>query len=368
MDKKTRNPKELRRSNKAQILWHLYNKGPLSRLELASLCHLTTPSITQLMQDLLVQGEVIEIGSVQRNATGRREVLVDLNPGVNIALGINIEKEITYFCVANVKEVFKIYEAKTQDFDFYGSLDKFDAKINEIIGEYPDVNQICIGVTGKVEDGAILNGYEEVPSFNLKKHIEDTFNIRCLVINNLKAQALSLYKQGNENFVYVTHSPSIGSAMVIKGEVINQNDKATGDVGHLIIDVDGSRCSCGKNGCLNTIVSDYAIEQAYLKKTGKALSVDEIYKLYETDEAATEILDFVITKTAIVIADVNEFLNPERIFLVGGIFCNDRIYEKGWEILNKCNFDIEVERIVNAETLKATAEAKYIICKSILEV
>ena len=369
MVKKKKDIREVRRSNKSQILWHLYNHGPLSRLELAKLCHLTTPSITQLMHDLLLQDEVVEIGSIQRNATGRKEILVDLNPNKNIALGVNIETDYTYFSVANVKEVFKIEKLVTADLKLNENLDALDEKIAELISEFPSINQICVASVGKVEDGVIVISYGEMPvNLDMQAHLTEKFGLKILVMSSVKAQALSLYRAGNENYLYVSHSPELSSAMIIKGEVIRGNDKVTGDLGHIIINMNGRQCKCGKPGCLNTYVSDEAIEERYFEKTGNKLTVNEIYALYKKDEAATELLNTVIKYLAVIIADVNELLNPEKVYVAGGIFSCDDVYEHGWEVLRECNFGITAERITDTENLKATAPAKYMICKSILEV
>lgn len=367
--KKIKDIRNMRRSNKAQILWHLFNKGPLSRLELASLCHLTTPSITQLMQDLLLQGEVVEIGTIQRNATGRREVLVDLNVNKNIALGINIEENFTYFTVANIREVFKTYKVPTKELRTDETIDEADKKIEEILKEFPSVNQICIGIPGKIEDGIIVNGYGAMPTgFNLQKHIEDKFGIRSLIVNNVKAQAMSLYSAKAENYMYVTHSPDIGSAMIIKGEIVKGNDKVTGELGHLIWDINGKPCKCGKRGCINTLICDDMLVENYNKRSGKEITtIDELYSLYGNDEDATKMLDHVNTELAVTIANINELLNPEKIFVTGGIFSQDALFSKGLQVLADCNFNIDVERITDTEKLKATAEAKYMTIKSILD-
>ena len=366
---KQKDIRQFRRSNKAQILWYLYNRGPLSRLELAKLCKLTTPSITQLINDLLVQNEVKEIGSIQRNSTGRREVLLDLNPQKNIALGINVEADVTYFCVANVKEVFNVEKEDTSTFRFDDTMDVFDGKIAELLEKYPSINKICIGLSGKVIDGFIENAYAKMlKDFDMKNYIEQKFGIETEVINSTKAQALAMYRETNENYLFVTHSPEISSAMVLKGELLKGKNNVTGELGHTVIEVDGKPCKCGKRGCLNTYVSDEAIEQEYFERTGNKKTIDEIYNLYGIEEEATAILKKVIRTIAVLLANVYEILNPNRIFVSGGIFAEDKVYSYGWEILNKCGFTLEVERITDTEGLKSTAEARYIILKSILNV
>lgn len=369
MVKKKKDIREVRRSNKAQILWHLYNRGPLSRLELAKLCHLTTPSITQLMHDLLLQEEVVEIGSIQRNATGRKEILVDLNPNKNIALGVNIETDYTYFSVANVKEVFKVEKVVTSELKLNESLDVLDEKIAALIKEFSSINQICIASVGKVENGVIIMGYGELPvNLDIEAHISEKFGLKTKVMSSVKAQALSLYREGNENYLFVTHSPELSSAMIIKGEVIKGNDKVTGDLGHIIINTEGRRCKCGKVGCLNTYVSDKSIEDRYQMLTGNKLNINEIYALYNKEEKATVMLNNIAKYLAVIIADVNEMLNPEKVYIAGGIFAHDEIFSYGCGILKDCNFGMSAERITDVENLKATAPAKYMICKSILEV
>lgn len=358
--------RQARRNNKAQILWYLYNNGPMSRIELAKLLKLTTPSITQLISDLMIQQEVVEVGTIQRNASGRREVLLDLNADKNIALGINIETDVTYFCVANVRKVLKVYEFKTSIFAFQNTMDIFAQKVGEILAEFPQVNEICVGLNAKVDNGIVSISYDDiVENFNMKAYLEELFKRKTEIINNVKAQALSLYRKNIENYLYVTHSPEVGSAVIVKGEIVEEKDCVRGGLGHIVVDLDGPLCKCGKYGCLNTLVSDEAIEKQYFNKTGINKTVNEIYALYGTCEIATEMLNEIIKTLAVVIANTTELFNPTRVFVAGGIFCVDSIYDKGKEILDKCGFALDVERIKNVKELKSTAEARYIIIKSI---
>ena len=73
-----KNPKTLRKSNKANVKFTLWTKGEMSRLQLAKELGLTTPSITQLINELEQNNEVSEGKSIVRGA-GRPEVLIKLN-------------------------------------------------------------------------------------------------------------------------------------------------------------------------------------------------------------------------------------------------------------------------------------------------
>lgn len=93
--------KNLKQSNKSAILRLLYEGGGMSRLELAKYTGLTSAAISVLAKALLEDGLIIETGSVQRNKSGRKEVILEINYDELRVANVTIESDKIYFSIYN---------------------------------------------------------------------------------------------------------------------------------------------------------------------------------------------------------------------------------------------------------------------------
>ena len=65
--------------------------------------------------------------------------------------------------------------------------------------------------------------------------------------------------RGVRDFLYLTVSTGIGGAIVANGELYGGADGVGGEIGHLMVDLDGPPCGCGANGHLEAISSGSGI-------------------------------------------------------------------------------------------------------------
>jgi glucokinase len=65
--------------------------------------------------------------------------------------------------------------------------------------------------------------------------------------------------RGVRDFLYLTVSTGIGGAIVANGELYGGADGVAGEIGHIMVDLDGPPCGCGANGHLEAISSGSGI-------------------------------------------------------------------------------------------------------------
>jgi glucokinase len=129
----------------------------------------------------------------------------------------------------------------------------------------------------------------------------------------------------------------IGGGVVINGKVVSGCSNTAGEIGHITIDLHGSKCSCGNHGCLETLAGGWGIahqaEQAVAADPaagakllamadGKAqeISAKMVAEAYRKGDALAKKL-VVQTGEALVagmVSLVNAF-NPCRLILGGGV-------------------------------------------------
>jgi glucokinase len=68
--------------------------------------------------------------------------------------------------------------------------------------------------------------------------------------------------RGATDFIYVTVSTGIGGGIVSGGRPLTGSDGAAGELGHLLVDLDGPPCGCGGRGHLEAVSSGTGIARA----------------------------------------------------------------------------------------------------------
>jgi glucokinase len=130
-----------------------------------------------------------------------------------------------------------------------------------------DLSSICVAAAGVVDvsRGVVsmspsLPGWNEVP---LKAEVEARFGIRTLVVNDASAAAVGEHRfgagKGARNLVFVTVSTGIGGGIIIEDEPYAGPSGSAGEIGHMVIDINGRPCNCGGVGCLETLASGAAL-------------------------------------------------------------------------------------------------------------
>lgn len=99
--------------------------------------------------------------------------------------------------------------------------------------------------------------------FELARWVKDNLKLDCCVDNDANAGALGEFRygagQGAELIVYVTISTGVGAGVVCHGRIVRGKDSLAGELGHIPVSDAGATCSCGGQGCLETICSGAAI-------------------------------------------------------------------------------------------------------------
>lgn len=67
--------------------------------------------------------------------------------------------------------------------------------------------------------------------------------------------------RGADPVAYITVSTGIGAGIVVGGHVVRGAHGAAGEVGHMVVDPGGPRCSCGRRGCVEAFASGGGLER-----------------------------------------------------------------------------------------------------------
>jgi glucokinase len=128
---------------------------------------------------------------------------------------------------------------------------------------------ICgVGCGGPMEPGGAtvspLN-IEAWRRFPLRDRIAELVGVPTAVDNDAKALALGEGWRGAavgcDNYLAMVVSTGVGGGIVLDGRLLDGRLGNAGHIGHVVVEPDGHRCSCGGFGCLEAEASGHAIAE-----------------------------------------------------------------------------------------------------------
>mgnify|MGYP005815172563 CR=1 FL=1 len=221
-----------------------------------------------------------------------------------------------------------------------GILDRIAASIQSVMGIRNDISGIGIDVPGVVNPtrGAVENavnlGWEGVAlREEVKKRIYTDTPI--YLERDTYAQTLGEYfygsAQGAENYVYLGIGSGLGAGAMINGRLLEGNNRAALEIGHLGLTGLTRACACGKVGCAETLLSGSGMVKTYLSPDWEAnlipeaqgllqLSPQDILVRAQKGEArAQKLVDEFGKYLGEVISDLLMILNPSLVVMGGGL-------------------------------------------------
>ena len=215
-------------------------------------------------------------------------------------------------------------------------IDMYDMSVDQFDG-------IGLGSPGTInhEKGTIkgafnLNWTNEVYPV---RDIEKGTGLPVVIENDANVAALGERWQGAGNnaddVVFVTLGTGVGGGIIANGKLIQGQNGAAGEIGHVTVDPNGFMCTCGKKGCLETIASatgivrvarDRASEYAgsselkAMLDDGQDISAKDVFDLAKKDDdLAMMVVDYVCDSLGFVLGNIANTLNPKFVVIGGGV-------------------------------------------------
>jgi predicted NBD/HSP70 family sugar kinase len=182
-----------------------------------------------------------------------------------------------------------------------------------------------------------------------KKDIEALLQMPVIIANDANCFALAethwgAVKQrfpGARMVFGIIMGTGVGGGIVIDGKVWDGHHGIGGEWGHNFLDASGGKCYCGRDGCVETVISGPALEKYYLGLTGNSFKLHEIYAaaLAGKDAAASKTMERLCYFFGKAVSVVTNILDPDIIVVGGGVGNIDLIYKDGVESLKQFIFN-----------------------------
>ena len=97
----------------------------------------------------------------------------------------------------------------------------------------------------------------------IQDYLSKEFVIEAFFDNDANAGALAEWLFGSgygcQDMVYLTLSTGIGGGIIANGKLVVGESLLAGEMGHVILDIDGPLCNCGNRGCYEAFCGGMAI-------------------------------------------------------------------------------------------------------------
>lgn len=207
-----------------------------------------------------------------------------------------------------------------------------------------DVEWIGIGTPGIADN---VNGtipysnnldFHDVP---VRKYIQEHINKPVYVANDANAAAYGEFvagaAKGAKDAVCITLGTGVGAGIIVDGKILTGSNLAGAELGHIVIEVDGPQCTCGRKGCFEVFSSATGL----IRMTKEAMEADPASIMHKMaaedgkvsarlafnamragDESAKEVVDKYIKYLAAGITNAINIFQPDVLCIGGGV-CNE---------------------------------------------
>ncbi|GGX42783.1 ROK family protein [Saccharospirillum salsuginis] len=333
---------QIRAANRVDIINTLRVFGPLARVDIGQRTRLSPATVTAITSDLVAEGVIREVQKpVSATGRGRPRVLIGLNPDHASALGIKLSINEIRLMLGDLQGNIvaeTVVTADTQSLDQASLNDLLVDQASRFLEDYPDharrLVSLGVAIQGIVD---AHRGYSvwspalSIKNVNMTAALEAAFECPVELANDTNCIAHAIHKHPEylqkPDFAVIMIGYGVGGSLILNGDLYSGHNGAAAEFGHTKYTPTGPTCACGKAGCIEAYVADYALYRDAralidLPETDRRHpSEDEMRHLTQLardgSTPARELFDRAGRVLGFGIANVLALISPERVVVTG---------------------------------------------------
>lgn len=263
--------------NRMALVRHLCAHPGLSRADLAGAVGLTKSTVSGLVRELIGEGWLLEREVVATGDLGRRPTPLFIDPGRLLLLGAEV----------GVESVRVVATSLTGDVQActvaqFGASRTVRAcitllatallKLRKQLGAHQQVLGIGVGLPGGVNEArGVLHfapnlGWRDIPVGELladKLQGGPLDGVPLFLQNEADVAALGEMEfnptPASDPLLYVSINQGLGAGVIVGDRLLTGSRGFAGEVGHMVLQLGGPRCSCGRRGCAEALIATRAM-------------------------------------------------------------------------------------------------------------
>ncbi len=265
--------------NRRVVLDYVRRNEPTGRAEIARSCGLSVQAVSNITDALAADGLLQMVGKTT-GKRGKPVVQYRFNPDQSFAVGLEMRPDAMVCAVLNLKGTL-IAANRTAISNATPEraiplarelVEKTIQKAGRARSQLLGVGVVMPGPFGESAlsgiGGANLPGWQNT---DIKQSFEAALGCTVVIENDATAAAISERVAGVatkiDNLCFIYFGTGLGLGVIAGGHAQSGAFGNFGEVGHVITQIDGTACSCGNHGCLETYASRMAAK-TYLEARG----------------------------------------------------------------------------------------------------
>ena len=326
---------------KRNIIAFMAINGECTLSELTKELHISVPTMTKLVQELVDENIVMNLGK-EETPGGRRPNVFGLASSAIYFAGVCVGRDNMNFLITDLQN--NIIKEDMVPFDLQDRpqcMEHICTNIENFIAncgiDRGKILGLGVCMTGRVNpDTGRSYKYFTTSENSLRDILEERCGIRVLLENDTRARCYAEYTCGKSkdesNVLYLHMGRGVAIGIVVDGKLYYGKSGFAGEFGHIPFFDNEIICSCGKKGCLETEVSGIAIEEKmqHLIESGvntilkekyarqESIHIDDIIAAAKNDDnLSIELIEEAGEKVGKAVAFLINTFNPETV-IVGG--------------------------------------------------
>jgi len=330
----------------------------MARIDLGQITRLSPATVTAITSDLLDQGLILSLESEEPKtpqARGRPRTLLKLNPDAAFIIGArlsvnNIDLSLVDFAGEVVREKRTKFDSAAADASSFPEIliTAISNFLKEAGVQRGRVQEIGIAAQGVVETETGQVAWS--PAFAGRKipivsPLQDAFGAQCYISNdtNMITEALhwSDPNRYSGTFAVIMLDYGVGMGLYLNNQLFSGASGTAAEFGHANHIPGGALCRCGKRGCLEAYLSDYALVRAatHLPEDTDPMTIRAgvrglaqlLEKAASGDENALKAFHEAGRVLGYGVARVIAMIDPKRLVLTGAAMRAFSFMEKGMQ-------------------------------------
>lgn len=337
------NSKDTKRMNKIRIIKFISKKGITSKAEISSELQISMPTVLQNVKELVEEGLVTESGEYASTG-GRKAKALSIAEGIGYTVGMDITaNHITFALVDMRRELVEKLRVRIAFENIYSYYEKMVENLLTFIertgvdkGKITGVGISLPGIVNQEEKLLLRSHALNVENVSFKV-IENMIGFPCELENDANSAAYAeLFGKGSDA-VYLSLSNTVGGAICLHNKLYRGETFKSGEFGHMVIEKNGRRCYCGKNGCVDAYCSAKVLQS----RTDDNLETF-FAKIREKDPECMEVWEEYLDDLAVTVTNLRMTFDCDIVLggYVGG-YLEEFLPELSRKIMKYNNFDLD---------------------------
>ncbi len=329
---------------KRNIIAYMAVNGECTLSDLTKELHISVPTITKLVQELVEENIVTDLGKVETPG-GRRPNVFGLACSAIYFIGVNVGRDNISYVVTDLQNnvINEEYDNSFELIDRPQCLERICSNIENFVAncgvDRSKILGLGVSITGRVNPEAGRSYKYFVSSDqSIREIIEERVGIRVLFENDTRARCYAEYTcdkvKNDSDVLYLHMGLGVAIGIVIDGKLYYGKSGFAGEFGHIPFFNNEVICACGKKGCLETEVAGIAIEEKMTKliESGVNTILREKYDRHEPiritdiidaakndDNLSIELIEEAGEKIGKAVAFLINIFNPETVVVGGSV-------------------------------------------------